>query len=136
MPLAMELINPDAGTSPVALAFFTALFTAVSYGVVQIYKIRTEAREARDAALGAKVEARQAKVNTRTVGDGFPSRVDRKLDKLSEHVVTLETALREHIEYHLEQENKHGHERQADQRERQADRAADAAERRRQHPYR
>jgi hypothetical protein len=98
--LAENFIN-DNGISAIALAFFGALFTAVSATVIGLFKIHTEAKEAKNATLDTRKEARQARVNTQNIANGFANNVDRKLDHIIEEQDSLGQALREHLSWHV-----------------------------------
>ena len=91
---AGQLIN-DQGISAIALAFFTAMFGGLALIFQQNWDSRKKAKEARDAAV-------MAQKNTENVSNGFASGVDRKLDRIIVQQSDLETALREHLQWHTE----------------------------------
>ncbi len=110
MVTALELVN-DNSISAIALTFFTALCTGVGATVVGIYKIRTEASAARDAALEAKKEAELAKKNTVNISNGFASGVGQKLDSIIDEqrrqrnlLDKANESIQEHLEWHLNKE--------------------------------
>lgn len=103
--LAGDLIN-DNGTSSVAFAFFTALLATTSATILGIFKVRQDAKEAKNAA-------KEAQANTRNVSNGFASSVGGKLDTLvkgqtqiREAVDDQADALRKHLEWHVTQKGK------------------------------
>lgn len=105
MWISAELIN-DNGISAVALAFFSALFTATGAAVVGIFQIKSRTGEARDAAISAQEKATETVANTQNVANGFVSRMDGKLDQIARGQEELGKAFREHLEWHLEREGK------------------------------
>jgi hypothetical protein len=105
MILATELIN-DNGISGFALAFFTALFAAIGTTIVQVFKLRTETREAKEVSKKVQKE-------TSSLNNGLGTQLNRKLDLLAVNHDRLESIadqisddLRKHIIWHLEQEGK------------------------------
>ncbi len=105
-----ELIN-DNGISAIALAFFTALFAAVSSIGVAIVNNRKKTEELKDvtvkvgkSAKHAAESAEKAKENTENVSNGFVGRMDRKLDQLIQTTDEVQTALTKHLEWHLDKE--------------------------------
>lgn len=103
--LAFEFVN-DNSISAIAFAFFSALFGAISVVIVQLSRQRTEVREARESAtLAAK--------QTQNVSNGFASNVNDKLDTVITAIQQVRkttddtsTALREHLEWHLNERQK------------------------------
>lgn len=105
MVLSAELIN-DNGTSSVAFAFFTALLGAVTTIIGLLLKTKSEAREAAQKADEARVEATKAKENTVNVSNGFASGVDKRLEVIVTTLQGIDEAMRDHLQWHLEQEGK------------------------------
>jgi uncharacterized FlaG/YvyC family protein len=110
MVFAQELINEN-GISAIALAFFGALFTAVSTIGVAIVNSRKKVQELKDVTVQAAKSAEAAQENTKNVSNGFAAKVDRKLDNiatnqddLNEKFDNISTAFREHLEWHLNKE--------------------------------
>lgn len=103
MLLATELVN-DNGISGIALALFTAIIGGITTIIVTQLQLKTKAKEAANAALEAKDEAVQAKQNTVNVSNGFASGVGAKLDRIIESQEETATALRKHLEWHLNKE--------------------------------
>jgi hypothetical protein len=101
-----EVLN-DNSISAYALALFTTIIGGVVATIVGIYKARQETREARQAAI-------QAKKNTDNVANGFAANIDGKLtrifdmtQKTDDKVDSLDTAVRTHLQWHLENEKGH-----------------------------
>lgn len=112
MIMSAELIN-DNGISAIALAFFTALFGAISAIFVQISKSKTAAREAAKKANEASTKAEAARKNTVNVSNGFAGDVDKKLtvivnevQRISKHQDDIAHSLREHLGWHISKEKK------------------------------
>lgn len=91
----MELINNN-GTSSVALTLFSIIIGGLVTAIVGIYKARSEASEARR-------NAEEAKKNTINVSNGFSKRVDDKLDAIIEEQNDLAQAIRDHLQWHVNQ---------------------------------
>lgn len=98
-----ELFN-DNSISTVAAAFFTALFAAIGAVFVQNLQARREAKEGKNAALEAKDQAEQARINTESVANGFAGKMDRKLTEILAEQREMGKALRKHLEWHLEKD--------------------------------
>lgn len=105
MLMSAELVNNN-GTSSVALTLFGLIITGIVTLLVQMYKVKTEAREAADKAREASVEATKAKENTVNVSNGFASGVDTRLKVIVTTLQGIDEAMRDHLQWHLEQEGK------------------------------
>lgn len=105
--IAEGLIN-DNGISTIALAFFSALFAALSAGVVGIFQVKSKAIEARNVALETKKEAEQARLNTTNLSNGFADGVDSKLNRIIDNQTKLNDRLQNHLEWHVENPNQRG----------------------------
>ena len=110
MYIAGELVNNN-GVSSVALTFFIALLSAVSATFLAVYKVRLEAKEAKENAIQANEAAEKARKNTVYVSNGFASSVDGKLDGIIKSQIQIRRAvdeqaasLRKHLEWHLTKE--------------------------------
>ena len=102
----MEITNSISG---IALTLFGLILTAMVGGIVQIYKVRLEAREARNEASQANIEATKARQNTTNIGNGFAGDVGRKLEFIvkatmenSSAIRELSAAQREHLSWHVD----------------------------------
>lgn len=111
VPLAQELVN-DNGVSPVALAFFTALFGGMFTALVQIYKIKHTTSEAASNANEAREKAEEARDNTVNISNGFAGKMDKRTQAITDSILRLQTSvdktnasLTKHLEYHLERES-------------------------------
>lgn len=89
MVTAAELIN-DNGISAIALAFFTALFAAISTLIGQLYRTRLEFKTGQTTIVE----------RLDNIGNKYDT-VDNRLDE-------LETAVRKHLEWHLANGEKNG----------------------------
>lgn len=105
MLLSAELIN-DNGISQVAIAFFTTLFGMVGWLIHSHYSEKKETRNARQAAEIAAESAQKAETNTRNVSNGFARNVLGKLQRIDEKVDNLADAHREHLQWHMEREQR------------------------------
>lgn len=97
------LIN-DNSISGIALACFAIVISGIVTVVVQQLQIRAKQNEAKEAAFAAAKSADEAKANTQNVSNGFANRMDRKLDTIANNQEELSTALRDHLEWHLNRE--------------------------------
>ncbi len=95
-----SLVNSNS-ISRIALVFFLILVLGVGWVTVEVYKVKSTARAARDAAVAAE----QA---TKPVSNGFAGNVYEKLDKLIDQQDTMQNSLNEHLAWHLRQEQKNG----------------------------
>lgn len=116
---AAELIT-DGGPSAPAWAFFSAISLALIAVLGQQLKARSDAKANREAlervergTVQAVESATAAQENTTNVSNGFVGRMDRKLDRITDTVEDTrkalretEQALREHLEWHLDQKEK------------------------------
>lgn len=89
-----EVLN-DNSISAYALTLFSIIIGGVTTAVVGIYKIRSDAKEAKNAAL-------KAQENTTQVSNGFASGVGKKLDRIIDKQISLEDSFREHLSWHLD----------------------------------
>lgn len=106
-PLATQFINAN-GISAIALAFFTALFGAVSAVFIQNIQTKAKLAEAKDVALETKAEAEKAKKNTEHTANGFASEVDRKLTHIINEQEKLSGSFQKHLEWHIENPQRKG----------------------------
>lgn len=97
-----EGLITDNGISGIALAFFSAILTAVGGTVVAVLQLKTKATEAQSAALEAKAEAEQARKNTTSISNGFAGGVDRKLDLIINEQIKQKDTLQRHLEWHID----------------------------------
>ncbi len=121
MILAEELVAPGGPSAPV-WAFFTTITLALIGLLAQQLKSRADLKQLKatserveDEAIKAHESAAQAQTNTTNVSNGFATRMDRKLDRITDTVEgtnnalrQTEKALRDHLEWHLEKESNNG----------------------------
>lgn len=105
MILSQQLVN-DNGISYVALGFFTALLGLVGIIVKEVYATKRAQLEAKEAAQVAAEKAEEATANTKNVSNGFAGKVLGELSEVRMGLEKLNTALREHIEWHLKEGDK------------------------------
>lgn len=105
---ADELIAPGGPSAPV-WAFFTAISLAIVAIIAQQLKARSDFKQlkilserTKDAAQEANESATQAQTNTYSIANGFADRMDRKLDAIRASQISTDQALRDHLEWHLE----------------------------------
>ena len=101
--LANELVAPGGPSAPV-WTFLIALTTGVLAIIGQQISSRRAANEAKIEAAKAAANSLQAKENTTNISNGFVGRMDRKLDSIGTQITNLDTAFREHLEWHLDKE--------------------------------
>jgi hypothetical protein len=94
--IAEELIAPGGPSAPV--------WTMLGLIISGITAVIVQQIQSKRAALEAKDAAQKAKENTTNVSNGFVGRMDRKLDGIANDVTDIHKALREHLEWHLNQE--------------------------------
>lgn len=97
---ALEWVNEN-GISPIAMAFFTALLTAIGYVLKIVLDSRNEVRGGNQAALEAKESAETAAKNTQNVSNGFASTVLGELRAIREDQSELSATMNRHLEWHL-----------------------------------
>jgi len=101
---------PDSTVAWIIAALAVPLFGFLSVIANGVFKSRSEAREARDEAVKARQGISTVKANTQAFTDGFPDRMDGKLDQLikwAERVESrlgkVETSVTKHLEWHIDE---------------------------------
>jgi Tfp pilus assembly protein PilV len=102
---AEELVAPGGPSAPV-WAFLTAISVGLIGVIAQQIAAKRQAREAKEQATLAAENAKAAQLNTNNVSNGFVGRVDRKLDSIQADVTETNKALRKHLEWHMENNDK------------------------------
>lgn len=107
MYLAEELVAAGGPSAPV-WAFLTAISLGILAMIGQQITAKRTARETKDEAVKAHAASVKASENTLPVSNGFVSRVDRKLDSIITEQNKQGNALREHLEWHLNNPSRKG----------------------------
>lgn len=101
--LLSEVVN-DNSISAIALSCFGILITGVVTVLVTLIQVKNKAKDAADAA-------QEAQANTVNVSNGFAGGVDKKLTYIIDEQVRqrkaqdeTNSALREHLEWHINKE--------------------------------
>lgn len=82
---------------------FLCVITLSVFGVIgQQIQAKKEARIAKEKASVAASNSQKAVDNTKSVSNGFATRMDDKLDMIIRKLDRHDRAIREHLEWHLE----------------------------------
>jgi hypothetical protein len=99
---------PQEGIVYVVAAIAVPLFGFLGIIVTGLFKLRSEAREARSETDKAVEGIATVEANTEALSHGFPDRVDRKLDEIGDTAARLESRLTRvestvtsHLEWHI-----------------------------------
>lgn len=98
---ADQLVAPGGPSAPVWV-FLTTIVTGVLVIIQQQLKAKSEARKAKDEASKAAENSAEAAANTKSISNGFVSRMDKKLDRIYASQQETDKALRDHLEWHLD----------------------------------
>lgn len=100
MIIAEELVAPGGPSAPV-WAFLTAITVALLGVIAQQISAKRAANEAKMEAAKAAKNSQKAQENTAGISNGFAGSVGRKLDRIITNQDSLETAFRDHLEWHV-----------------------------------
>lgn len=89
----LDISNTVSG--PVIIGI-CAIIAAIGKVIVDLYQIKHKADD-------AKTASEEAVENTKNISNGFARDVGGKLDHIIDQQSSLETALRDHLQWHVEQ---------------------------------
>lgn len=101
MYIASELITNGGPSAPV-WAFLTAITLGIIGIIGQQISSKRTAKDAKIEASKAAANAQKAQENTENLANGFASSVGRKLDRIIRKQDSIETAFRDHLEWHVD----------------------------------
>ena len=103
-----ELINAEGGIAPVTLGLLTTIIGVVGIiakGVfdarAKVEEVRKQAQKATESADKATESADKAFANTAPISNGFADSVLRKLDRIDGRMEALDSSVRQHLEWHV-----------------------------------